>query len=114
MIRKFHLSEDSGLSITEIALEIGPAYSKIRADLGAMVENWNEFIRLAVISKVPQPVTRGEREDLKKEIDPQTEKINEYIRSVNVIKLENLKIFKKIEDISKLLQTAQGHQREKN
>ena len=35
--------------------------------------NWNEFIRLAVISKEPQPVTRREREDLNKEIDQQTE-----------------------------------------
>ena len=96
MIRQFHLTEENGLSTTDIALEIGPAYSKIRADLGVMVENWNEFIRLAVISKVPQPVTREERENLKKEIDQQTEKINEYIISVNIIKLENLKIFKKI------------------
>jgi len=91
MIRQFHLSEDNGLSIKDIALEIGPAYSKIRAELGAMV-------------------TREERENLKKEIDQQTEKINEYIRSVDIIKLENLEIFKKIEDILKSLQTAQGHQ----
>ena len=32
IIRQLHLSEDSGLSITDLALEIG---SKIRADLGA-------------------------------------------------------------------------------
>ena len=74
MIRQFHLSEDSGLSITNIALEIDPAYSKIRADLGVMVENWNEFIRLAVISKDPQPVTVEERENLKREIDQQMRK----------------------------------------
>ena len=77
-----------------------------------MIENWNEFIRLAVISKDPQPVTRREREDLKREIDQQTEKINDYIRSVDIIKLENLETFKKIEDILKPLQTAQGHQTE--
>ena len=67
---------------------------------------------MAVISKDPQPVTRREREDLKREIDQQTEKINDYVRSVDIIKLENLETFKKIEDILKPLQTAQGHQTE--
>ena len=110
MIRQFHLSEDSGLSITNIAQEINPTYSKIRADLGVMIDNWNEFIRLAVISKDPQPVTRREREDLKREIDQQTEKINDYIRSVDIIKLEHLDTFKKIEDILKPPQPAQKHQ----
>ena len=43
IIRQFHLSEDCGLSITKIALEIDPAYSKIRADLEEMIVNWNEF-----------------------------------------------------------------------
>ena len=83
MIRQFHLTEENGLSTTVIALEIGPAYSKIRADLEVMVENWNKFIRLAVISKDPQPVTVEERENLKREIDQQNEKINDYRRSVD-------------------------------
>ena len=87
-------------------------YSKIRADLGVMVENWNEFIRMAVISKDPQPVTGEERENLKREIDQQTEKINDYRRSVDVITLENLETFKKIKNISRLFQIAQGHQKE--
>ena len=95
MIRQFHLSEDCGLSITNIAQEIDPTYRNIRADLGVMIDNWNEFIRLAVISKDPQPVTRREREDLKREIDQQTEKINDYIRSVDIIKLENLDTLRK-------------------
>ena len=86
MIRQFHLSEDSGLSITNIAQEIDPTYRNIRVDLGVMIDNWNEFIRLVVISKDPQPVTRREWEDLKREIDQQTEKINDYIRSVDIIK----------------------------
>ena len=104
MIRHFHLSEDSGLSITDIALEIGPAYSKIRADLGLLVENWNEFIRQAVISKDPQPVTVEERENLKREIDQQNEKIDDYMRSLDIIKLDNLDTFKKIENNSKSFQ----------
>ena len=53
-----------------------------------------------------------EREDLKREIDQQTEKINDYVRSVDIIKLENLGTFKKIEDILKSPQNAQEHQRE--
>ena len=47
-------------------------YSKLRADLEVMVETWNDFIRLAVISKDPQPSTVEEREILKREIDQQT------------------------------------------
>ena len=77
-----------------------------------MVENWNEFIRLAVISKDPQPVTVEERENLKREIDQQNEKINDYRRSVDIIKLENLDTFKKIENNSKSFQISQGHQKE--
>ena len=114
MIRQFHLSEASGFSITNIAHEIDPTYSKIRADLGVMIDIWNEFIRLAVISKEHQPVTRREREDLKREIDQQTEKINDYTRSVNIIELEHLDTFKKIEDILKPPQPAQKHQTETN
>ena len=89
-IQRFHLKEDYGLSITNIAQEIDSTYRNIRVDLGVMIDNWNEFIRLAVISKDPQPVTRREREDLKREIDQQTEKINDYIRSVDIIELEHL------------------------
>ena len=44
---------------------------------------------------------RREREDLKKKIDQQTEKINGYTRSVNIIELEHLDTFKKIEDFIK-------------
>ena len=57
MIKQFHLKEDCGLSITNISQEIDSTYRNIRVDLGVMVDNWNEFIRLAVISKEPQPVT---------------------------------------------------------
>jgi len=81
MIRQFHLSEDCGVSITNIAQEIDPTYRNIRADLGVMIDNWNELIRLAVISKDAQSVTRREREDLKREIDQQTEK-NERLHKI--------------------------------
>ena len=66
MIRQFHMTEENGLSTTHIALEIGPAYSKLRADLEVMVEKWNDFIRLVVISKDPQPSTVEEGEILKR------------------------------------------------
>ena len=59
-------------------------------------------------------IPRREREDLKREIDQQTEKINDYIRPFDIIKLENLDTFKKIEDILKPPQPAQKHQTETN
>ena len=77
-----------------------------------MIENWNEFIRLAVISNDLQPVTKAEREELKREIVQQTGKINEFTTEVDSIKLENLETFKKIEDILKSPQTAQEHKTE--
>ena len=52
-------------------------------------------------SKEPQPVTRVEQEDMEKEIDQQIKMINDYTRSVKIIKLEHLHIFKQIEDILK-------------
>ena len=113
LIRQFHLEKDCGLSITSISQEIDSTYRRTRVDLGIMVDNWNEFIRLAVLSKEPQPVTSREKEDLKKEIDQQTEMINDYTRSVNIIKLEHLDTFKQIEDILKP-QPAQQHQTDIN
>ena len=77
-----------------------------------MVETWTEFIRLAVIAKDPQPSTVEEREILKREIDQQNEKINDYRRSIDNLKLENLDTFKKIENNSKLFQVSQGHLKE--
>ena len=68
-IRTFYSLEEIGLSTQHISLEIGPAYNKLRADLEVMVETWNDFIRLAVISKDPQPAMVEERENLKREID---------------------------------------------
>ena len=67
IIRQFHLTEENGLSTKHISLEICQAYSKLRADLEVMVETWNDFIRLAVISKDSQPSTVEEREIPKKE-----------------------------------------------
>ena len=48
-----------------------------------MIVNWNEFIRFAVISNDLQPVTKAEREELKREIDQQTGKINEFTTEVD-------------------------------
>ena len=77
-----------------------------------MIVNWNEFIRLAVISNDLQPVTKAEREELKREIDQQTGKINEFTTEVDSIKLENLETFKKIEDILKSHKNTREHQEE--
>ena len=69
-----------------------------------MVETWNNFIRLAVISKDPQPSTVEEREFLKREIDQQNEKINDFRGIIDILKLDNLYTFKKIENNSKSFQ----------
>ena len=106
------MTEEDCLSTQHISLEIGPAYIKLRADLEVLVEKWTEFIGLAVIAKDPQPFTVEEREILKREIDHENEKINDYRKMNDDLKLENLDIFKKIEDNSKLFQDLQGHLRE--
>ena len=92
-IRTFHSLEENGLSTQHISLEIGSAHNKLRADLEALVEKWTEFIRLAVIAKDPQPKTAQEREILKREIDHENEKINEYRKIIAELKLENLDVF---------------------
>ena len=89
-IRTFHSLEENGLSTQQISLEIGSAYNKLRADLEALVEKWTEFIRLAVIAKDPQPKTAQEREIMKREIDHENEKINEYRKMIDDLKLEIL------------------------
>ena len=103
-IRTFHLLEENGLSTQHISLEIGSAYDKLRADLEVLVEKWTEFIRLAVIAKDPQPFTAQEREILKREIDHENEKIDEYKKMIDELKLENLDVFRKIGDNSKSFQ----------
>ena len=76
------------------------------------MEKWTEFIGLAVIAKDPQPFTAKEREILKREIDHENEKIDEYRKMIDDLKLENLDVFRKIEDNSKSFQDLQGHIRE--
>ena len=77
-----------------------------------LVEKWAQFIRMAVIVKDPQPRTPADREILKREINDENEKIDEYRKMVDELKLENLDVFRKVEDNSKLLQETQGHIRE--
>ena len=45
-------------------------------------------------------------------LSQQNEKTNNYRRSVDIIKLENLDTFKKIENHSKLFQVSQGQLKE--
>ena len=51
------------------------------------------------------------QEDLEKEIDQQIKMINDYTRSVEIIKLKHIHIFKQIEDILKP-QIVRQHQTE--
>ena len=57
-----------------------------------------------VISKEPSPQSPADREILKQEIDDQTRQINEYKEMVDQLKFENLDVFAKIENSSKLCQ----------
>ena len=111
-IIKFHLLEENGLSTQHFSLEIGSAHNKLRADLEVLVEKWSQFIRLAAIAKDPQPKTAQEREILKREIDHENEKINEYRKMIDDLKLENRDVFRKLEENSMLFQDLQGHTRE--
>ena len=111
-IRKFHLLEENGLSTKHFSLEIGSAYDKLRADLEVLVEKWAQFIRVAVIAKDPQPSTAAEREILKREINHENEKIDEYREIIDELKLENQDVFRKVEDNSKSFQELQGHIKE--
>ena len=103
--------EENGLSTLNFSLEIGSSYDKLRNELEVLVTEWSRFIRMAVIVKDPQPTTPADREILKQEIDDENRKIYEYRKMVDELKLENLDVFRKIENNSKMLQT-QGQIRE--
>ena len=110
-IRNFHLLEENGLSTQNFSLKIGSSYDKLRNELEELVTEWSRFIRMAVIVKDPQPTTPADKEILKQEIDDENRKIDEYRKMVDELKLENLDVFRKIENNSKMLQT-QGQIRE--
>ena len=46
---------------TDTAQKIDSTYREMEVDLRVMVDNWNEYISLAVLTKEPQPVTRAEQ-----------------------------------------------------
>ena len=77
-IRNFHWLEENGLSIQKLALELGESYDRLCTELNQLVDEWSRYIRLAVISKVPQPHSTADREILKQEIDDQMGQIDEY------------------------------------
>ena len=103
-IRNFHWLEENGLSVQKLSLEIGESYDKLRIELVQLVNEWSRFIRMAVILKDPQPTTAADREILKQEIAEENRKIDEYKEMVDQLKLENLDVFQKIENNSKLWQ----------
>ena len=111
-IRHFHLLEENGLSIHKLALNLGESYDKLCTELNQLVDEWSRYIRLAVISKEPQPQSTADREILKHEIDDQMGKIDEYKEMVDQLKFENLDVFAKIEECSKMCQKKHGLIRE--
>ena len=111
-IRNFHWLEENGLSIQKLSLDIGESYDKLCTELKQLVDKWSRYIRLAVISKEPQPQSPADREILKQEIDNQMGKIDEYKEMVDQLKFENLDVFAKIENSSKMCQKTHGPIRE--
>ena len=111
-IRNFHWLEENGLSIQKLSLDIGESYDKLCTELKQLVDEWSRYIRLAVISKEPQPQSPADREILKQEIDNQMGKIDEYKEMVDQLKFENLDVFTKIENSSKMCQKTHGPIRE--
>ena len=102
-ITNFHWLEEKGLSIHKLSLEIGESYDKLRIELVQLVNEWSRFIRMAVILKDPQPTTTADREILKQEIAEENRKIDECKEMVDQLKFENLDVFQKVENNSKLL-----------
>ena len=103
-IRNFHFLEENGLSIQNLAVQMGESHDKLCSELNQLVDEWSRYIRLTVISKEPSPRSPADREILKQEIDDQTRQINEYKEMVDQLKLENLDGFVKIENSSKMCQ----------
>ena len=90
--------EENDLSTQNFSLKISSAYNKLRTELEELVEKWAQFIRMAVIVKDPQPSTPADREILKREINDENKKIDEFRKMVDKLKLENLDVFRKNED----------------
>ena len=106
-LRDFHYLEENGISTQKLGVQIGESHDKLGLELNQLVEDWSRYIRLAVISKEPQPCTETDREILKLEIDEQIKQIDEYKEMVDQLKMENLDIFMKIESNLKLCQEKQ-------
>ena len=111
-IRNIHLSEENGLSLQKMLLRIEESYDKLCIELTQLVNEWYRFIKLTVISKEPQPQSSAEREILKQEIDSEMKRIDEYKEMVDQLKFENLDLFTKIENSSKMCQKTHGPIRE--
>ena len=103
-IRNFHFLEENGISTQTLAVQMGESHEKLCSELNQLVEEWSRYIRLAVTSKEPAPQTPADREILKLEIDEQTRQIDEYKEMVDQLKLENLDVFTRIENGSKMCQ----------
>ena len=101
-IRNLHLSEENGLSLQKLLLIIEESYDKLCIELTQLVNEWYRFIKLTVISKEPQSQSSAEREILKQKIDSEMKRIEEYKEMVDQLKFENLDVFTKIENSSKM------------
>ena len=101
-LRDFQFLEENGLSTRKLGFSIEENYDKLVIELGLLVEDWYRYIRLSVLAKDPQPQTGPEIEILKIEINDQSKQIDEYKEMVHQIKFENLDVFTKIENSSRI------------
>ena len=101
-LRDFKFLEENGLSTRKLGFSIEENYDKLVIELGLLVEDWYRYIQISVLAKDPQPQTGPEIEILKIEINDQSKQIDEYKEMVHQIKFENLDIFTKIENSSRI------------
>merc|ERR1712002_221119 len=106
------MGEENGLLTQNLTVQMGESHDKLCSELNQLVEEWSRYIRLALISKEPSPQSPADREILKLEIDDQTRQIDEYKEMVDQLKLENLDIFTRIENSSKMCQEKRSLIRE--
>ena len=61
-LRDFHYLEENGISTQKLGVQIEESYDKLCSELEQLVEDWYRYIRLAVLSKEPQPSREGDPE----------------------------------------------------
>ena len=101
-IRNLKWSEENGLSPQNLLIGIEKSYDKLVVKLAELVDDWNNFITLTASSKEPDIHTNEDRANLKSDIAEEIANIDELKNMVDDIKLKNLDIFARIENLAKI------------